>query len=152
MAISMLKIRRPLGCLIFNMGSPYLVRPSFLLRRPPASGISLTFSVYCTCYPYVAVLPHVHWWRYCCGYRRGGKLRLPVLAWYSQPGPAWKVHSVFSCLHVNPLRLKQNGCHFDDDVLNSIFLKENVCILIKKFKVFLECNNAKQAVSVSTLT
>ena len=31
----MLKIRRPLGRLIFNKGSAILVRPSFLLRRPP---------------------------------------------------------------------------------------------------------------------
>ena len=41
MVISMLEIRRPLGRLIFNMGIagelPYLVRPSFLLRRPPGS-------------------------------------------------------------------------------------------------------------------
>ena len=36
----MLKIRRPLGRLIFNMRLSYLVRPSFLLRRP--SGLSLS--------------------------------------------------------------------------------------------------------------
>ena len=39
MAISMLKIRRPLGRLILTWELPYLVRPSFLLRRPPESGI-----------------------------------------------------------------------------------------------------------------
>ena len=35
MAFSMLKIRRPLGRLIFNMGIAIPGKPSFLLRRPP---------------------------------------------------------------------------------------------------------------------
>ena len=51
MAISMLKIRRPLERLIFNMGSPYLVRPSFLLRRPPGRFITspVTRLFFCCC-------------------------------------------------------------------------------------------------------
>ena len=37
MAISMLKIRRPLGRLIFNMGIAIPGKTAFLLRRPPVS-------------------------------------------------------------------------------------------------------------------
>ena len=34
-------------------------------------------------------------------------------------------------LHINTLRLRQNGLHFPDDIFKGIFLNENVCILIK---------------------
>ena len=40
------------------------------------------------------------------------------------------VHSVDKCL-LNTLRLRQNGSHFADDILKSIFLCEISCILFK---------------------
>ena len=43
--------------------------------------------------------------------------------WYVQPGliPPW----------FNTLRLRQNGCHFPDDVFKCIFLNENIWISLK---------------------
>ena len=39
---------------------------------------------------------------------------------------------VFLALYVlNSLRLRQNGCHFPDNIFKCIFLNENVRILIK---------------------
>ena len=37
---------------------------------------------------------------------------------------------VLVCLY-NPLRLRQNGCHFADDIFNVVFLYENCYILIQ---------------------
>ena len=41
---------------------------------------------------------------------------------------------MFSCFtfsHLNHLLPGQNGCHFADDILRSIFVNEKFCILIK---------------------
>ena len=43
----------------------------------------------------------------------------------------WKDKVVCKAMHLNTLRLRQNGCHFANDSLKCIFVNENVWILIK---------------------
>ena len=61
-----------------------------------------------------------------------------IFTWKQIPDPTQNYNNQFSswCLimwhsRVNILRLRQNGCHFPDDIFKCIFLKENVQSLIK---------------------
>ena len=42
----------------------------------------------------------------------------------------------FWVVYINTLRLRQNGCHFADNIFKYIFLNENVCISIKISRKF----------------
>ena len=43
----------------------------------------------------------------------------------------WNCCMSWAAMFINTLRLRQNGCHFTDDIFKCIFLNENVWILIK---------------------
>ena len=52
---------------------------------------------------------------------------------------------------VNPLRPRQNGCHFPDDIFKRIFLNENVWISLKisvKFVPKVPINNIPELVQI----
>ena len=58
---------------------------------------------------------------------------------------------VSQCLRVNPLRQRQNGCHFADNIFKCIFLNKNVWISLKillKFVPKVRINNIPALVQV----
>ena len=66
------------------------------------------------------------------------------------PHKLWDV-STHACLDLNTLRLRQNGCHFADNIFTCIFFNENVWILIKiSLKFVLRCpiNNIPALVQI----
>ena len=57
---------------------------------------------------------------------------LPVLAPGHQQPQYWTLHYAFMSFQLfNTLRLRQNGCHFADNIFKCIFLNENVWIAIQ---------------------
>ena len=56
-----------------------------------------------------------------------------------------------SYIHFNTLRLRQNGCHFPDNIFKCIFLNENVWILLRislKFLLKFQINNIPAMVQI----
>ena len=51
--------------------------------------------------------------------------------WHVRECDRWNKYIIWSIFHLNTLRLRQNGHHFPDDIVKSIFLNENVLISTK---------------------
>ena len=63
-----------------------------------------------------------------------GMIKIPISKsgksfWKIPPGKFWQFY-LFRGEWVNTLRLRQNGCHFPDDIFKCIFVNENVRISI----------------------